>query len=29
MLRIAVRCAFGKRDGLKSIRECIHNRVHP
>jgi hypothetical protein len=25
MLRMTVRCAFGKRDGLKSIRECIHN----
>jgi hypothetical protein len=25
MLRMFVRCAFGKRDGLKSIRECIHN----
>lgn len=21
---LRVRCAFGKRDGLKSIRECVH-----
>jgi hypothetical protein len=25
MLRVMVRCAFRKREGMKSIRECIHN----
>jgi hypothetical protein len=25
MLRVMVRCAFGKREGMKSIRKCIHN----
>lgn len=23
--RVRVRCAYGKRDAMKSIRECIHS----
>jgi len=24
--RITVRCAWGKREGMKSIRECVYGR---
>jgi hypothetical protein len=24
--RLKARCAFGRRDGMKSIRECIHSQ---